>query len=211
MPLIDLQLVPRAIAREELDVDFTLATFREEDFLACLLKTATEVAASPAAAFISQIVPCAKMAVDLARGVAQSAASIKANIDDLLDTNKVKALGRCQQTRCAPMPSGTFAFIANGESTNELAYDPHTNTLSNAKEPVAAPYAIVRLMCETTRAGQSGPRVYVRSEAGQYGAPQIAGVHAYGEGSTPGAIGLANSGVWIDADMLTKILAWSGK
>jgi hypothetical protein len=107
--------------------------------------------------------------------------------------------------------SGTFAFIANGESTNELAYDPHTNTLSNAKEPVAAPYAIVRLMCETTRAGQSGPRVYVRSEAGQYGAPQIAGVHAYGEGSTPGAIGLANSGVWIDADMLTKILAWSGK
>lgn len=69
-----------------------------------------------------------------------------------------------------------------------------------------------RLFYKTdTTPGQSGAPVYVLSEAGQYGAPQVVGVHAYGARSTPGAIGLANSGVWIDADMLTKILAWSGK
>jgi V8-like Glu-specific endopeptidase len=67
-----------------------------------------------------------------------------------------------------------------------------------------------RLFYKTdTTPGQSGAPVYVLSEAGQYGAPQVVGVHAYGSRSTPGAIGLANSGVWIDADMLTKILAWS--
>ncbi len=69
-----------------------------------------------------------------------------------------------------------------------------------------------RLFYKTdTTPGQSGAPVFVLSEAGQYGAPQVVGVHAYGARSTPGAIGLANSGVWIDADMLTKILAWSGK
>ncbi|MEQ1784851.1 MAG: hypothetical protein ABMA14_26180, partial [Hyphomonadaceae bacterium] len=36
--LVDLQLLPRMIAREELDVDFTLATVREKDFLAGILK-----------------------------------------------------------------------------------------------------------------------------------------------------------------------------
>lgn len=151
MTLIDLQLVPRVIAREELDVDFTLATVREKDFLAGILKTATEVAASPAAAFVSQIVPNAKVAVDVAKGVAQSATSIKASIDDLLDTDKVKSLGRYQQTLRAPMPSGTFAFIANGESAGGLTYDPHTNTLSNIRGPITSPYAVVRFMCETTR------------------------------------------------------------
>ena len=151
MTLIDLQLVPRVIAREELDVDFTLATVREKDFLAGILKTATEVAASPAAAFISQILPGAKGATDIAKGVTQSANSIKASIDDLLDTDKVKSLGRYQQTLRAPMPSGTFAFIATSESTGGLTYDAHTNTLSNAKGPIASPYAVVRLICEATR------------------------------------------------------------
>lgn len=151
MTIVDLQLVPRVIAREELDVDFTLATVREKDFLAGILKTATEVAASPAAAFVSQIVPGAKGAANIAKTVTQSASSIKASIDDLLDADKVKSLGRYQQTLRAPMQSGTFAFIDSGENTNGLIYDPHTNTLSNAKGVMPSPYAVVRLMCEATR------------------------------------------------------------
>lgn len=149
--IVDLQLVPRVIAREELDVDFTLATVREKDFLAGILKTATEVAASPAAAFVSQIVPGAKGAAEIGRTVTQSANSIKASIDDLLDTDKVKSLGRYQQTLRAPMPSGTFAFIDSDESATGLTYDPHTNTLSNAKGAITSSYAVVRLMCEATR------------------------------------------------------------
>lgn len=67
-----------------------------------------------------------------------------------------------------------------------------------------------RLFYKTdTTPGQSGAPIYVLPEPGQYAAPQVVGVHAYGARSTPGAVGLANSGVWIDADMLTKILAWS--
>lgn len=67
-----------------------------------------------------------------------------------------------------------------------------------------------RLFYKTdTTPGQSGAPIYVLPEAGQYATPQVVGVHAYGARSTPGAVGLANSGVWIDADMMTKILAWS--
>lgn len=149
--IVDLQLVPRVIAREELDVDFTLATVREKDFLAGILKTATEVAASPAATFVSQIIPGAKGAAGVAKSVTQSATSIKASIDDLLDSDKVKSLGRYQQTLRAPMPSGTFAFIDSAESATGLSYDPHTNKLTNAKGEITSPYAVVRLMCEATR------------------------------------------------------------
>ncbi len=149
--LVDLQLVPRVIAREELDVDFTLATVREKDFLAGILKAAAEVAASPAAAFVSQIVPGAANITTIAKTTAQAASSVKASIDELLDSDKLKSLGRYQQTLRAPMPSGTFAFIETGESTQGLTFDPHTNQLTNSKGPLASPYAVVRLMCETTR------------------------------------------------------------
>ena len=149
--LVDLQLVPRVIAREELDVDFTLATVREKDFLAGVLKTATEIAASPAAAFVSQIVPGAKGASDIAKSVTQSANSIKASIDDLLDSDKVKSFGRYQQTLRAPMSSGTFAFIESGDGAQGLTFDPQTRLLANSKGPITSPYAVVRLMCERTR------------------------------------------------------------
>ena len=151
MTLVDLQLVPRMIAREELDVDFTLATVREKDFLAGVLKTAAEIAASPAATFVSQIIPGAAGATGIAKGAAEAVGSVKASIDDLLDADKVKSLGRYQQTLRAPMQSGTFAFIESGESAQGLTFDPHTNQLTNAKGPVTSPYAVVRLMCETTR------------------------------------------------------------
>lgn len=149
--LVDLQLVPRMIAREELDVDFTLATVREKDFLAGILKAAADLAASPAATFVSQIVPGAVGVTGIAKGAAQAVTSVKASIDELLDSDKLKSLGRYQQTLRAPMASGTFAFIAAGESAQGLTFDPHTSQLTNSKGPITSPYAVIRLMCETSR------------------------------------------------------------
>lgn len=60
-----------------------------------------------------------------------------------------------------------------------------------------------------TTPGQSGAPIYVLPSARQYAAPMVVGVHAYGTRSTPGAIGLANSGMWITPDMLKKIQEWS--
>ena len=61
---------------------------------------------------------------------------------------------------------------------------------------------------DTTR-GQSGAPIYMLSDAGQYATPTVVGVHAYGARSTPGVVGLANSGVWIDPDIFAKIREWS--
>lgn len=149
--IVDLQLVPRVIAREELDVDFTLAMIREKDFLAGVLKAASEIAASPAAAFISQIVPGAANAAKITKGASDAISSVKASIDELFDADKVKSLGRYQQTLRAPVTSGTFAFIKDDENAQGLTYDPHTNQLSNAKGAITSSYAVVRLMCEATR------------------------------------------------------------
>jgi V8-like Glu-specific endopeptidase len=61
-----------------------------------------------------------------------------------------------------------------------------------------------------TTPGQSGAPVYLLPEERQYGAPLVVGVHAYGARATPGAMGLANSGVWIDGAMFEKIRGWRG-
>lgn len=62
-----------------------------------------------------------------------------------------------------------------------------------------------------TTPGQSGAPIYVLPEAGNYATPTVVGVHAYGARSTPGSVGLANSGVWIDPDMFAKIREWSSR
>ncbi len=62
-----------------------------------------------------------------------------------------------------------------------------------------------------TTPGQSGAPIYVLPEAGQYATPTVVGVHAYGTRSTPGSVGLANSGVWIDPGIFAKIRDWSSK
>ncbi len=59
-----------------------------------------------------------------------------------------------------------------------------------------------------TTAGQSGSPIYVLREAGNFTSPVVVGVHAYGTQSTPGAIGPANSGAWIDPAMLKIISGW---
>lgn len=59
-----------------------------------------------------------------------------------------------------------------------------------------------------TTAGQSGAPIYVLREEGNFGVPVVVGVHAYGTRSTPGSVGPANSGAWIDEDMLKIISMW---
>jgi hypothetical protein len=149
--LVDLQLVPRIIAGEELEVDFTLAKVREKDFLAGILKTASELAASPATSFVSQIMPGAAGIATIAKAATDTIGSVKANIDDLLDADKVESLGHYKQTLRSPSPSGAFAFIRDSEDIKGLKLDANTNKLSNAKGPITSPYAVVRLQCETNR------------------------------------------------------------
>jgi len=149
--IVDLQLVPRIIAREELEVDFTLASVREKDFLAGILKAASDLAASPATTFVSQIVPGAAGAAAIAKGAADAASSVKASIDELLDSNKVRSFGRYRQTLRAPLTSGLYAFISDTENASGLTFDSATNRLSNSKGEVRSAYAVVQLRCEATR------------------------------------------------------------
>jgi V8-like Glu-specific endopeptidase len=58
-----------------------------------------------------------------------------------------------------------------------------------------------------TTPGQSGAPIYML-EPTISPTPVIVGVHAYGKASTPVAIGNANSGAWIDAELFDLIAAW---
>ncbi len=58
-----------------------------------------------------------------------------------------------------------------------------------------------------TTPGQSGAPIYVLDPAISP-TPVVVGVHAYGKASTPVAIGNANSGAWIDAELFDLIAAW---
>ena len=149
--LVDLQLGPRIIAGEELDVDFTLAKVREKDFLAGVLKTASDLATSPATSFVSQMAPVAAGVAKVAKAATDTIGSLKTNIDDLLDADKVESLGHFKQTLRAPSPSGVFAFIRDTEDQTGLTHNANTNKLSNAKGPITSPYAVVRLQCEVNR------------------------------------------------------------
>lgn len=53
--------------------------------------------------------------------------------------------------------------------------------------------------------GQSGAPIYVLENDLNYAVPTVVGIHAYGTRSTPGSRAPANSGVWIDAAMLSFI------
>lgn len=149
--VMDIQLIPRIVAREELQVDFTLASVKEKDFLAGVLKAATDIVASPAASFVSQIMPGAAVAVETAKGAAAAAESINNSINEVLGTDKVQSLGRYVRRLRAPMPSGLFAFVDKGVDASKLRFDAATNVLRDANGPLKKSYAVVRLQRETTR------------------------------------------------------------
>ena len=149
--VVDLQLTPRIIAREELTVDFTLGMVKEKDYLAGALKVASEMAASPAASFVSQIVPAAAVAKKVVDGVVQTADRIAAALGELLDTDKLQALGRYTGTLRAPVASGLVAFTDGREEVGGMQFDAATNQLVNANGPLKSAYAVLRLQCEATR------------------------------------------------------------
>ena len=149
--LVDLQLVPRIISGEELDVDFSLAKVREKDFVAGVLKTASDLATSPATSFLSQIAPVTTTVTAVTKAVTDTIGSFKANVDDLLDADKMELLGGLTHTLRYPSPSGVYAFIRGTESQEGLTHNANTNKLSNAKGPITTPYAVLRLRCETNR------------------------------------------------------------
>jgi hypothetical protein len=149
--VVDLQLTPRIIAREELTVDFTLGMVKEKDYLAGALKVASELAASPAASFVSQIVPAAAVARKVVDGVVQTADRIAQALGELLDADKLQALGRYAGTLRAPVASGLVAFTDAREEIGGMQFDAASNQLVNANGPLKSAYAVLRLQCEATR------------------------------------------------------------
>jgi lysozyme family protein len=145
--VIDLQLTPRIIAREELTFDFTLGMVKEKDYLAGALKLAGELASSPAASFVSQIAPAAAVA----KTIVHAADRVLQVIGELLDTDKLKSLGRYAGTLRTPLASGLIAFTDSHEEVSGLNFDVATNQLVNSGGPLKAAYVVLRLQCETTR------------------------------------------------------------
>ena len=109
------------------------------------------MATSPATSFVSQIAPVAAGVAKVAKAATDTIGGLKTNIDDLLDADKVEALGHFKQTLRSPSPSGVFAFIRDTEDQTGLTHNANTNKLSNAKGPITSPYAVVRLQCEVNR------------------------------------------------------------
>jgi lysozyme family protein len=146
--LMDLQLTPRVIAREELTVEFTLGMVKEKDYLAGVLKLVGEIVKSPAAAFISQIVPAGAAL----NGAVQTADRLAQDLNELLDSNKLQALGRFIGTLRAPVASGLIAFTDAREEAAGVQFDAASNALVNAKGvPLKSAYAVLKLRCEPTR------------------------------------------------------------
>lgn len=148
--VFDLQLTPRIIAREELTVEFTLGKMKEKDYVAGALKVVSELAASPAATFISQMVPVIAVGKAVVEGVVQTVDRLSANLNELLDNDKLQSLGRFVGTLRAPLPSGFIAFMDASEGET-VRFDPARNALVNAAGPIKSAYAVLRLQCDPTR------------------------------------------------------------
>ena len=149
--IMDILLVPRIVAREELEVDFTLGSVQEKDFLAGVLKAAGDIASSPAASFVSQIIPGAAVIVEGAKTASAAGTSVNDSINEMMGADKVQALGRYLRRLRAPIGSGLFAFVEKKYETGRLVFDETSHVLSDAAGPLKSPYAVVRLQCEATR------------------------------------------------------------
>ena len=148
--VFDLQLTPRIIAREELTVEFTLGKMKEKDYVAGALKVVSELATSPAATFVSQVVPVVAVGKAIVEGVVQTVDRLSASLNELLDNDKLQSLGRFVGTLRAPMPSGLIAFMDASEGET-ARFDPARNMLVNAAGPLKSAYAVLRLQCDPTR------------------------------------------------------------
>ncbi len=143
----NLQLTPRIVAREELTVGFTLGQMKEKDYLGGALKFVTELANSPAAAFISQIAP----AIGMVKGTVQTAERVLESFRQLSDQDKLQALGGYNSTLRAPLGSGLVAFVDDREDVKALRFDEAQGVLLNGGNPVKTPHAVLRLVCDPGR------------------------------------------------------------
>jgi len=109
-------------------MDFTLGAVKEKDYLAGVLKIAGDLAAAPAAGFVSQIVPI----VGAVTGATQTIDRLHQNISDLVDSKRMTAYGDFRGTLRSPISSGLFAFTQEAEGT--FQFNGLTNQLENAKE-----------------------------------------------------------------------------
>lgn len=146
--VLDLQLTPRIVSREELTVEFTLGAIKEKDYLAGVLDVVNELASSPAAAFLSQVAP---VAVGVVQGGVQTAQRLNQTLDRLADGDKLQTLGRFAGTLRAPLASGLIAFADIRDDVRDLRLDAATNQLVGANGPIKSPYVVLRLQCESYR------------------------------------------------------------
>jgi lysozyme family protein len=145
--VLDLQLTPRIVAREELTVDFTLGAIREKDYVGGALGIATELASVPGAGFLSQIVPVAGA---IRQGV-QVAERLHQKLTSLLDADKLQALGKFIGTLRAPMASGLVAFTDSSADPKNVSYNEKDNCLMTSKGPMKSAYAVLRFQREEFR------------------------------------------------------------
>jgi lysozyme family protein len=145
--IVDLQLTPRIIAREELTIDFTLGAIREKDYLGGVLGVVSELANAPAAAFFSQAVP---VLAAVKQGV-QFAEKVKQRIDGLLDADKLQALGKFLGTLRAPIRSGLVAFTDSRAEPKNVSFNEAQNCLMTSGGPMKSAYAVLRFQREEYR------------------------------------------------------------
>lgn len=145
--LVDLQLTPRIVARDELTIDFTLGAIREKDYLAGALGIAADLAQTPAASFVSQLVP-GGAAVKAGIAVADR---VSKRLGDLLDSDKLQALGKYVGTMRGPIASGLIAFTDSRADPKNISFDAQANTLMTSAGPMRSAYAVIKFQCEETR------------------------------------------------------------
>ncbi|MBI1339609.1 hypothetical protein GC169_05270 [bacterium] len=145
--VVNLQLTPRLIAREQVTIDFTLGQIRKKDYLAGALNVASEIAASPAAAFFSAAAPIAGA---VSMGV-QTVDRIKQSLDALLDADKLRALGAINTTLTSPIATGRYVLMDASVDTKGLRFDEGGYALRNADGPIKAPYLVLDFVGEETR------------------------------------------------------------
>jgi lysozyme family protein len=143
----NLRLTPPLVAPEQIAFDLTLGSMKEKDFLAGALGLVSELAATPAAAFISQLAPV----VGAAQHAVQFADRIAQGLGALMDDDKLKAVGQYVATLQPPLRSGLVAFTDAQVAAKDLAFDEAANMLTAAGRPLKSAWAVVEFRRDETR------------------------------------------------------------
>lgn len=143
----NLQLTPRMIAREQVTVDLAFGALRRKDYLAGALNLLSEIAASPAAAFLSAAAPV----VGAISAGAQSAQRIKASIDDLRDNDKLRLVGAVATDLRSPIHAGRYALVEADVDESRLKFDAPSGRLMDGGAPLKSAYVVLEFLAESHR------------------------------------------------------------